>query len=145
MSLTVWDPFHDMEKLLDKYSRTSRKSLAKSDDRALEVGDWMPIVDIDETADAFNIRAELPGVHKEDISVSVDNNVLTIKGEKKQEKKDRKHHRTECTYGSFVRSFTLPQSVNADGIHAKYHHGTLNLGIPKAEEVKPKQIEVKVD
>ena len=82
MSLTVWDPFHDMEKLLDKYSRTSRKSLAKSDDRALEVGDWMPIVDIDETA---------------------------------------------------------------DGIHAKYHHGTLNLRIPKAEEVKPKQIEVKVD
>lgn len=145
MSLTVWDPFHDMEKLLDKYNRTSRKSPTKSDDGTLEVGDWMPIVDIDETDDAFNIRAELPGVRKEDINVSVDNNILTIKGEKKQEVGDRKYHRTECVYGSFVRSFTLPQSVNADDIHAKYQLGTLNLKIPKEEEVKPKQIEVKVD
>lgn len=145
MSLTVWDPFHDMETLLDKYGRTSRKTPTKSDDRALEVGDWMPIVDIDETPDAFHIRAELPGVHKEDINVAVDNNVLTIKGEKKKEKKDRKHHRTECVYGSFVRSFTLPHSVNADGIHAKYHNGALNLNIPKAEEVKPRQIKVNVN
>lgn len=145
MSLTVWDPFYDMEKLLEKYGRTSRKSLDKSDDRTLEVGDWMPIVDIDETEDAFNIRAELPGVQKEDINVSVDNNVLTIKGDKKQEKRDRKHLRTECVYGAFVRSFTLPQSVHADGIHAKYHHGILNLSLPKADEVKPKQIDVKVD
>ena len=106
---------------------------------------WTPAVDVSENKEGYVVTVELAGASKDDVTVECHDNVLTIKGEKKQEKKDRKHHRTECTYGSFVRSFTLPQSVNADGIHAKYHHGTLNLRIPKAEEVKPKQIEVKVD
>ncbi len=144
MSLTLWDPLREMEELLDRYSRSARKSLAKSDDRTFEVGDWMPLVDINETEDAFAVKAELPGVDKDDVSVDIDNGVLTIRGEKKVETKDKKRHRIECAYGSFVRSFTLPQSVNMDKVEAEYKNGVLNLTIPKSEEAKPKQIEVNI-
>ena len=144
MNLSVWDPFREMEVLLDRYGRSARKSLAKSDDQAFEVGDWMPVVDIDETEDAFVVKAELPGVEKDDVSVNIDNGVLTIKGEKKIETEDKKRHRVECAYGSFVRSFTLPQEIKAEKIEAEYKNGVLTLTIPKSEEAKPKQIEVKV-
>ncbi len=144
MSLSIWDPFQEMETLLDRYNRSSRKTLANSDDRSFEVGDWMPVVDIDETEDAFSIKAELPGVEKDDVSINIDKGVLTIKGEKKTETEDKKRHRVECSYGSFVRSFTLPQSVNVDDVEAEYNNGILNLTIPKSEEAKPKEIEVKI-
>jgi len=144
MNLTVWDPFREMEALLDRYGRTSRKTLAKSDDRAFEVGDWMPQVDISETEEAFIVKAELPGVEKEDVCVNFENSILTIRGEKKVETEDKKRHRVECSYGSFIRSFTLPQTIKADKIEAVYKNGILNLTIPKAEEAKPKQIEVKI-
>jgi len=144
MSLSIWDPFQEMETLLDRYNRSSRKTLANSDDRSFEVGDWMPVVDIEETEDAFSIKAELPGVEKDDVSINIDKGVLTIKGEKKTETEDKKRHRVECSYGSFVRSFTLPQSVNVDDVEAEYNNGILNLTIPKSEEAKPKEIEVKI-
>jgi len=144
MSLSIWDPFQEMETLLDRYNRSSRKTLANSDDRSFEVGDWMPVVDIDETEDAFSIKAELPGVEKDNVSINIDKGVLTIKGEKKTETEDKKRHRVECSYGSFVRSFTLPQSVNVDNVEAEYNNGILNLTIPKSEEAKPKEIEVKI-
>ena len=144
MSLSIWDPFQEMETLLDRYNRSSRKTLANSDDRSFEVGDWMPVVDIDETEDAFSIKAELPGVEKDDVSINIDKGVLTIKGEKKTETEDKKRHRVECSYGSFVRSFTLPQSVNVDDVEAEYNNGILNLTIPKSEEAKPKEVEVKI-
>jgi len=144
MNLTVWDPFREMEALLDRYGRSSRKTLAKSDDKTFEVGDWMPQVDISETKEAFIVKAELPGVEKEDVNVNFENSVLTIRGEKKVETEDKKRHRVECAYGSFIRSFTLPQTIKADKIEAVYKNGILNLTIPKAEEAKPKQIEVKI-
>jgi HSP20 family protein len=144
MSLSIWDPFQEMETLLDRYNRSSRKTLANSDDRSFEVGDWMPVVDIEETEDAFSIKAELPGVEKDDVSINIDKGVLTIKGEKKTETEDKKRHRVECSYGSFVRSFTLPQSINVDEVEAEYNNGILNLTIPKSEEAKPKEIEVKI-
>ncbi len=144
MNLSIWDPFQEMETLLDRYNRSSRKTLANSDDRSFEVGDWMPVVDIEETEDAFSIKAELPGVEKDNVSINIDKGVLTIKGEKKTETEDKKRHRVECSYGSFVRSFTLPQSVNVDDVEAEYNNGILNLTIPKSEEAKPKEIEVKI-
>ncbi len=144
MSLSIWDPFHEMESLLDRYNRSSRRTMAKNDDRTFEVGDWMPVVDIEETENAFAIKAELPGVEKDDVSISIDKGVLTIKGEKKEETEDKKRHRVECSYGSFVRSFTLPQSVNINEVAAEYNNGILNLTIPKSEEAKPKEIEVKI-
>ncbi len=144
MTLSIWDPFQEMETLLDRYNRSSRKTLAHSDDRSFEVGDWMPSVDIEETKEAFAIKAELPGVDKDDVSINIDKGVLTIKGEKKTETEDKKRHRVECSYGSFVRSFTLPQSIKVDEVQAEYNNGILNLTIPKLEEAKPKEIEVKI-
>ncbi len=104
----------------------------------------MPVVDINETKDNFVVKVELPGVDKKDVSVNIENGVLTIRGEKKVETEDKKCHRVECSYGSFIRSFTLPQSVKADEIEAEYKNGILNLTIPKSEEAKPKQIDVKI-
>ena len=104
MNLSIWDPFREMGELLGRYGRLVRKSLPKSDDTAFEVGDLMAVVDLDETDDAFIVKAELPVVEKDDVSVNIDNGVLTIKGEKKTETEDKKHHRVECTYGSLVKS-----------------------------------------
>lgn len=144
MNLSVWDPFREMENLLERYKSSPRKSIAKSDDKTFEVGDWMPVADIDETKDNFVVKVELPGVDKEDVRVNIENGVLTIRGEKQVETEDKKRHRVECSYGSFIRSFTLPQSVKADEIEAEYKNGILNLTIPKSEEAKPKQIDVKI-
>ncbi|PJE79963.1 Spore protein SP21 [invertebrate metagenome] len=144
MTLSVWDPFRDMEVLLDKYGRSSRKTSALSDERTMEVGDWTPTVDILETPDVFTIKAELPGVDKKDVTITVENNVLTLKGEKQQKIEDKKRHRIECSYGNFIRSFTLPQAVDIQKIKAKYTDGVLCLTLPKDEKVLPKQINVDV-
>lgn len=106
---------------------------------------WNPNVDISESDDAFEVIAEIPGMSKDDIKISIKENVLTLTGEKKQEEKtDKKnYHRVERMYGQFQRSFRLPNSVKSDDIKAKYQNGVLSITIPKAEEVKPKEIEVK--
>jgi HSP20 family protein len=144
MNLSLWDPIREMESLLERYNRTEGKRTASDDSRAIEAGDWTPTVDIMENEGSFIIKAELPGVDKDDVKVHVDNGTLTIKGEKKIEKKDEKRHRVECVYGSFVRSFTLPQDVDIEKIAAGYKNGILSLTIPKLEKAKPKQIEVHV-
>jgi len=110
--------------------------------------DWSPSVDVDETDTEFNIKAEMPGVKKEDVHVSFDNGLLTIKGEKKDEKtegKKAKNHRKECFYGSFSRSFTLPDGIKAEDIKADYKKGILKITLPKSEEPKleAKKIEIK--
>jgi len=135
-----------MEALLDRYNRSARTPALKFDDKTFEMGDWTPTVDITENDDAFTVKAELPGVEKDDVSITVENGVLTIKGEKKSrtEEKNEKMHRVECSYGSFVRNFTLPTSVKADKVDAEYKDGILNMTLPKAEEAQPRQIEVKV-
>ena len=146
MKLSVWDPFREMEDLLDRYARSSRRSLTKKDGENMNYGDWMPAVDIQEKDGEYIIKAEIPGVKKDDVSVSIENGVLTIKGEKKivKEEKDKKNHLIECSYGSFIRSFTLPIGTSSDKIDANYRDGILTLVVPKSEEVKPKQIEIKI-
>jgi HSP20 family protein len=107
---------------------------------------WLPVVDIVERDDAFEVRAELPGMKKEDVKITLRDDILTIRGEKKQEseKKDQNYHRIERSYGNFQRSFTLPTSVKGDKIDAMYNDGVLTVVIPKSEEAKPRDIEVKV-
>jgi HSP20 family protein len=144
MNLSVWDPFREMEVLLDRYSRAVRKPTEAGDSKAMEVGDWMPTVDIIENEHGFVVKTELPGVEKDDVKVHINNGLLTIRGEKKRETKDEKQHRVECAYGSFVRSFTLPQDVELEKVEAAYKNGILSLIIPKLEKAQPKQIEVKV-
>ena len=146
MNLTLWDPFKEMEDLLERYAKSGRKSLMRKEEGDMLSGDWMPMVDIEETDDAYHIKAELPGVKKEDVKVTVEDGVLTIKGEKKFEKKkkSKKQLRIECEYGSFIRSFTLPNNVKTNDIKAEYKNGILNLTIPKTEEAKPKELEIQV-
>ena len=105
-----------------------------------------PRVDIEERADKFAIAVELPGVSKEDVKITLESNILTIKGEKRQEKeqKGRNYHRLERSYGSFQRSFTLPMTVRNDRIDASFQDGVLSIALPKSEEAKPRTIEVKV-
>lgn len=107
---------------------------------------WMPAVDLVEKDDAFVARVELPGVSKDDVKITLQDSILTIRGEKKeqQESKESNYHRLERSYGSFQRSFTLPSSVKSDSVGAEYKDGILTVTLPKAEEAKRKQIEVKV-
>jgi HSP20 family protein len=112
----------------------------------MTVADWTPTVDITETEGEYAIKAELPEVKKEDVKVTVEDGVLTIQGERKQEKeeKGKKYHRIERSYGRFVRSFTLPDTVDEGKVRAEYADGVLHLHLPKSEKAKPKQIDVKI-
>jgi HSP20 family protein len=107
---------------------------------------WSPAVDIEESSDAYVLKAELPGMKKDDVKITLDKNLLTLKGEKSSEteRKDGNFYRMERSYGSFERSFVLPGSVKADRIDAAYQDGVLTLTLPKTEEAKQKLIEVKV-
>ena len=113
----------------------------------MEETSWMPTVDISETENGFEIRAELPGVQESDVSVSVTDNLLTIKGEKHQEAEtdDKNYHRVERRYGSFQRSFTLPRHIQTDAIKAEFKDGVLTLEIPKAEAAKPTEVPITVN
>ncbi|MEE9226090.1 MAG: Hsp20/alpha crystallin family protein [Bacteroidota bacterium] len=107
---------------------------------------WMPAIDVAETDDEYVVKVELPGVNKDDVRITVQENILTVRGEKKREneRKESNFHRVERSYGSFQRSFTLPTTVKADKIDATYKEGLLTITLPKAEEAKPKAIDVKV-
>jgi HSP20 family protein len=115
------------------------------DDGSFGTSLWTPAVDVAEHQDAYQVKVELPGVSKDDVKVTMQDNILTIRGEKKQEKesKSSNYHRVERSYGSFQRYFTLPTSVKHDKIEASYKDGILTIALPKAEEAKLKQIDVK--
>jgi HSP20 family protein len=110
------------------------------------VADWTPSVDISETEGEYQIKAEIPDVKKEDVKVTLEDGVLTIQGERKYEKeeKGKKYHRIERSYGSFVRTFSLPDVIDEEKVKAEFKDGVLNLHLPKSEKAKPKAIEVKV-
>lgn len=111
------------------------------------LGNWMPAVDVIEEKEAIRLVAELPGVKPDDVKISLENNVLTIQGEKKQEQevKDEKAHRFERVYGKFERSFTLPTTIDPNKIVARYDAGVLSIVLPKVEAAKPRQISVKIE
>jgi len=105
---------------------------------------WMPPVDIQETEDAYTLHAELPGLTKDDINITLENNVLRLSGERKFEKdvKKESYHRIERTYGTFSRAFALPQQVNPEGVQASFANGILTVTVPKAEQAKPRKISI---
>jgi len=107
---------------------------------------WQPVVDVEETPEAYHVRTELPGLRLEDIKITVADNALSIRGEKRreEEKKGTTYHRVERVYGSFERSFSLGHAVAADKIEATYRDGVLEVCIPKAEEAKAREIQVKI-
>jgi len=145
MQLTKWDPFRQMENLFDQYNKTLSWP-RWGDQENMAPGDWMPRVDISETESEFILKAEIPDVKKDEVKVTVDNGVLTITGERKQEKeeKGKKFHRVERYFGSFMRSFTLPDNVDEAKIEASFKDGMLNLRLPKTEKSKPKAIDVNI-
>ncbi len=153
MSLVRWDPFRDLEEMGERLNRvfsgiprTGRAAAGEAGREALTVPDWAPMVDITETDEEYLIKAEIPEVKREDVKVSVENGVLTMQGERKQEKeeKGKKYHRVERYYGSFQRTFTVPDNVDETKVRAEFKEGILNVHLPKAEKAKPKAIEVRV-
>ena len=115
-------------------------------EEALTVAEWAPLVDIVEHDTEYLIKAELPGVKKDDVKVTVQDDVLTITGERtfEKEEKGRKYHRVERAYGRFARSFTLSEDADGNKVTAEFNHGVLNVHLPKSERAKPKSIEVKI-
>ena len=150
MSIVRWDPFRELEDMSERLNRMfGRSGLARGaspSKDAMTVFDWSPTVDIAETPEEFQIKAELPEVRKEDVKVSVDRGVLRIEGERRQEKeeKGKKFHRIERSYGSFLRTFTLPDNVEEDNVQAEFKDGMLNVRLRKSEQAKPRSIDVKV-
>jgi HSP20 family protein len=146
--LTHWDPFRELEDMHRHLTRIFDRNPARDDGREfITTAQWAPSVDIVEDDQNYVIKAELPEVKKEDVHVRVDNGILTLTGERKFEKeeKNRKYHRTERAYGSFARSFALPDNIDADKVAANYKDGILSVSVAKSAKAKPKQIEIKVD
>lgn len=137
----LWNIQRDFNRLFEGFLRGGMQ-----DDGSFGLSMWSPAVDIAEKDNEYVVRAELPGVSKDDVKITLESNILTIRGEKRQEKdmKEDDYHRMERMYGSFQRSFTLPTTVKSDSIDASYRDGILTVTLPKAEEAKPKHIEVKV-
>jgi HSP20 family protein len=144
-----WDPFKELEEIGDRFNRIFGRLPARRESgrEAITVADWAPTVDIAEDEKEYLIKDEIPEVDKKDVKVTVQDGVLTLHGERKQEKeeKGKKFHRIERSYGSFVRSFTLPDDVSEDKVKAEFKDGMLLVHLPKAEKPKPKAIEVKVE
>jgi HSP20 family protein len=144
-NLTRWDPFSEMLSLRDAMNQLFEESFVAPSFTRRGQG-FVPALDLSETDDAFLVEATVPGLKPEDLEITVENNVLTIKGEMRQETEDRKrnYHRVERRYGQFQRTIALPSTVKADQIQASLSNGILRLEIPKAEEVKPRRIAVNV-
>jgi HSP20 family protein len=147
MDLTVWKPFREvsrlrreMDRLWDDYFGPGRRGLEPLEE-------WVPAVDISESDDKITVKAEVPGLDAKDIQISLVGDVLTVKGEKKSEREEKKenYHLVERSYGSFSRSLKLPATVDADKIEATYKQGVLTVECPKKEEVKPKTIDIKAE
>ncbi|WP_193211520.1 Hsp20/alpha crystallin family protein [Luteolibacter marinus] len=149
-TLRQWNPIREMQDLQSRVLSALQSSASLKNDESREsltVAEWTPVVDITEDADEYVIKAELPEVKREDVKVTVENGQLTFSGERRIEKEEtgRKYHRVERAYGSFLRSFQLPENADPEKVSADFKDGVLNIHLGKQEAVKPRQIEVKVD
>jgi HSP20 family protein len=145
MSIVRYDPFRDLRTLQEEVNRLFSANLTPSfGGEGIGRGAWNPSVDIYENKDHIVLEAELPGMNREDFELSVENNVITLRGERRFEKKDEtdNYHRVERSYGSFTRSFTLPQTVSAEGATAEYRNGVLRVTLAKREDTKARRIEI---
>lgn len=140
--MTRWEPFRDIARLQDEMNRLFDERVFKGGE---SVG-WTPACDIYEDEEGLALRFELAGVDPKDVEVRFDNGVLTLRGERKLEKEDRRenYHRVELSYGTFTRSFSLPGTVDADKIRAESKNGVLVISLPKRADAKPRSIQVKV-
>ena len=145
MAIVRYDPFRDLRTLQEEVNRLFSHNLGPSfGEEGIARGAWNPNVDIYENKDQIVLEAELPGMNREDFDLTIENSVITLRGERHFEKKHEtdNYHRVERSYGSFTRSFTLPQTVSGDGVKAEYRDGVLRVTLPKREETKARRIEV---
>ena len=140
------DPWSELFDLQTSINQLFDQSFGQSVQPGAALNTWTPAVDVYEDENAFLIKIDLPEVNKEDVKVNLNENVLSLAGERRFEHEDKRdgYHRVERSYGQFYRSFTLPPNVNTEAINAEFRDGVLRLTLPKREEAKPKQIEVKI-
>lgn len=148
MNLIKWDPWKELEEVSDRLNNLFRRTpeLPGPGQSLLKVADWSPSVDITENETAYLIKAEIPEVKKEDVQVTIKDGMLTIQGERRQEKeeKGKKFHRIERSYGSFARSFQVPSDVDENAVKAEFKDGMINVTLPKSEKAKSKEINITV-
>jgi HSP20 family protein len=146
MELTKWEPLREIEDFFDRYSRSLAVPFSRGTEPATN-GGWLPRVDVSENDEAFVIKAEIPGINKDDVKVSLDNGVLTLQGERRQEREEKgwRFHRMERSYGHFMRCFTLPANVDAGHLKASFHNGLLEVDIPKLEKATSQAVQVPVE
>ncbi len=144
-NLQVFNEANDVLNLKDEIDRLFF-GLGRKMSKDANLSTWAPPVDISEDKEAIKFHFELPGMKKEDVKISIENNVLTVKGEKtfKEEEKKKNYHRVERSYGMFERSFTLPNGIETTHVGASMKDGVLEIMVPKKEEAKPKEIEIKI-
>ncbi len=145
MAIVRWDPFRELATLRDKMNRLFEDTFtSRGEERELVSGTWTPSVDIYVTDGEIVLNAEVPGIDEKDIEVKIEDNTLSIKGERKFEKEttEENYHRIERSYGSFYRSFTLPRNIEQDKIQAEHANGVLKISMPKKPELKPKKVKV---
>jgi HSP20 family protein len=145
MAIIRWDPFRDLISLREKMNRVFDDAYnSRTDDKDMISGTWNPSVDIYESDDTLVLNAEVPGIDNKDIEIEIENNTLTIKGERKFEKetKEENFHRIERAYGSFCRSFSLPAYIDQEKIKAEHENGVLIIRMPKKIELKPKKVKI---
>jgi len=144
--LTRWDPFREFSTLQDRMNRLFQQSFSDGREEALTTSTFAPAVDVYEDEHNVTLKIEVPGIEEKDIDVRVENNTLTVHGERKFEKEEKEENfrRVERQYGSFTRSFTLPNTVDHESITANYDKGMLKIKLAKKAEAKPKQIKVNV-
>jgi HSP20 family protein len=144
-----WDPYRELDELQSRLATMFGRAPVRKDgskDEAMTVAEWAPLVDIMEDENEYLIKVELPEVKKEDVKVTVQNNILTITGKRMSEKEEngKKWHRVERAYGSFARSFTLSEDADGEKVFAEFKNGVLSVHLPKSEKAKPKSIDVKI-
>jgi HSP20 family protein len=145
-TITRWDPFRGLTSLQEQVNRLFEGTFPQGRLAEGDLATWAPAVDIFEGKDELVAQVDLPGVQEKDIDIRVENNTLTIRGERKFEKSvsEENYLRVERAYGSFTRTFSLPNTINAEAIHAEYRNGVLTVRMPKREESKPKQVKISV-
>jgi HSP20 family protein len=149
--MTTWNPLRDLDDMHDRVLRSLglglKQRVPDSQQQSLTTAEWAPSVDISEDDREYLIKAELPEVNKEDVKVTVENGVVTLKGERKFEKEEnnKKYHRIERSYGSFLRSFSIPEDADPNKVTADFKDGVLMVRLTKSEEKLPRHIEVTVN
>jgi HSP20 family protein len=148
MNLVKWNPFRELEDVSNRLNSLFGKLPVRAESGAdmLAVADWMPTVDISETDAGYLIKAEIPEVKKEDVKVNIQDGMLTISGERHQEKeeKNKRYHRLERAYGSFSRSFRMPDDADENTVNAEFKDGMLNVTLPKSKKAETKSVSVSI-